>query len=74
MGNIMPESSRCNLTYSSEDKEAHIFPKGISSKVNILGRLEFEVIYFDYTVHHVSRYATEKFLTLLIFLYHRTLS
>ena len=32
----------------------HIFPKGISRKVNVKARLEFELAYYDFAVEHVS--------------------
>ena len=31
------------LTYSKEDKEVHTFPKGISTKVNVIAWLEFKL-------------------------------
>ena len=38
------------------DKDAHIFPKGISPKVNVLARLGFELVYYDVVVQYVSHY------------------
>ena len=34
------------------------FPKGISPKVNVIARLEFELAYYDVVVQYVSHYAT----------------
>ena len=36
------------------DKGVHTFPKGISPKVNIIVWLEFELFYFEATVHSIS--------------------
>ena len=32
----------------------HTFPKGICSKVNVMARLEYELAYYDFTVHHFT--------------------
>ena len=37
----------------------HIFPKGISAKVNVIAWLEFELTYYNVTVQHVNHYTTE---------------
>ena len=37
----------------------HTFPKGISSKVNVIPWLEFELTYFKLTVQHFRSYAME---------------
>ena len=34
------------------DKEIHNFPKGISPKLNIMARLEFELAYYEVAVQH----------------------
>ena len=34
----------------------YIFPKEISSKVNIIAWLEFELAYYDVVVQHVNHY------------------
>ena len=39
------------LTHSWESKEVHTFPKGISPKVNVLARLEFELAHFEATIN-----------------------
>ena len=36
----------------------HTFPKGISPKVDVIAWLEFELAYYDFSVHHVTYYAT----------------
>ena len=41
-----------------EDKWFHTFPKGISSKVNALARLEIEFAYYDVALPHVTRCLT----------------
>ena len=43
-----------------EEKRFH---KGISPKVNVISRLEFEPAYFDVPIQHVSHYATRTLLT-----------
>ena len=43
----------------SQLKEFYIFPKNISSKMNIVARLDFEPAYNYVAVQHVSHYATE---------------
>ena len=30
-----------------------LFPKGISLKVNVIARLEYELVYYDSTVHRI---------------------
>ena len=35
-----------------------LFPKGISSEVNVKAQLEFELAYFNVTVQHVNHYIT----------------
>ena len=39
-----------------EDKVFHSFPNGISPKVNVIARLEFELAYYVVTVQHFSHY------------------
>ena len=46
------------LTHSWEDKEVHIFPKGICPKVNIIAWLENELAYYDSVVHRFNHYTT----------------
>ena len=55
VGNLNPifvKGQWCYLTNNWEDKESHIFPKGISLKVNIRTWLKFEL-----SVQHSSNYA-----------------
>ena len=54
------------LTHSWEDKEVHIFPKGIYPKVNIIARLEFELAYYDVAVQCFNNY-TKRTPTQLLF-------
>ena len=42
------------LTHSTEDKGVHPFPKGISAKMNVIARLEFELSYYNVAVQHVN--------------------
>ena len=38
------------------DKEFHIFPNGLSSKVNKIVLMKFEPAYFEAVVHHFGHY------------------
>ena len=40
------------------DKGVHTFPEGISLKVNVIPWLEFELIYYNVIVRHISHNAT----------------
>ena len=40
------------------NKGVHAFSKGISSKVNVITWLEFELVYFEAAVQYFSPYAT----------------
>ena len=40
-------------------REIHIFPKGISTKVSVLARLELELAYYDVAVQNINHYTTE---------------
>ena len=44
--------------HSSEDKKVHTFPKGISLKVNVIERVEFELAFNNFTVQQVSYNST----------------
>ena len=46
------------LTYSEEDNRVHTFPKGICTKGNVIARLEFELVDYEFIVQHVNHYAT----------------
>ena len=35
------------FTHSLEDKSVHTFLRGICSKLNVIARLEFEIVYND---------------------------
>ena len=48
------------------DNGVLILPKGISSKVNVITRLEFELVYFEAGVQHVSHYATGSSTVLIL--------
>ena len=47
------------LTHWLWNKGVHAFPKGISPKVKVWAWLKFDLSYYDLTVQHISRYATE---------------
>ena len=51
-------SSDAILTHSWEEKGVHTFPKGISLKVNVIARLEFELAYYDSAVQRFNYYST----------------
>ena len=38
--------------------EVHVFPKGISLKVNVIARLEFELLYYDVAVQCICHDTT----------------
>ena len=40
------------------DKGVHTFTKGISMKLNVIERLEFELTYYNVTVEYGSHYTT----------------
>ena len=44
----------------------HAFPKGISPKVNVLARLEFELAYYDVKLKHVRHNTMENPINRLI--------
>ena len=46
------------LTHSWEDKGVYTFPKGICPKVNVIARPEYELAYYDSTVHRCNHYTT----------------
>ena len=53
---ILVEKQWYYLTHNWRDQGVHTFLLGISLKVNIIARLQFEVAYFDDAVKHVSHY------------------
>ena len=65
MGYLMPEpslekhSSGTNLPIDGRIKDFHTFRKGISLKVNIITRLEFDLVYYDSAVQHVNHNVTD---------------
>ena len=52
---MLEEQSWYYLTHIWEDKGVHTFPKGICPKVNVIGWLEYELAYYDSTVHHFNQ-------------------
>ena len=54
----MPTPSLYYLTHNRRDKRVHSFPKSISSKVNLKGRMEFELTDYDVAVEHANHDAT----------------
>ena len=55
---LLEEQQWCYLTHSWEDKGVYIVPKSICPKVNVIVRLEFELTYYNPTVHHFNCYTT----------------
>ena len=47
------------LTHCWEDKWVHTFRKGICLRVNVIARLEFELVYYDFTLHFFNHYTTK---------------
>ena len=41
----------------------HTFPKGICPKVNVIARLEYELAYYDSTVHRFNHYTTRTLMS-----------
>ena len=44
---------------SGRDMGVHTFPKSISSRVKEIPWLEFELVYYDIIVQHISHYVTK---------------
>ena len=57
---LVEEQYWYNLTDSKSggDKEVHTFPKGISSKVIVIARMELDLAYFDVMVQQFTYYVT----------------
>ena len=55
---LVEEQSWYYSTNSWWDKRIHTFPKGIGPKMNVIARLEFELVYYEVEVQHVNHYAT----------------
>ena len=53
---LLEEQSWYYLTHSWEDTGVHTFHKGISPKVNVIVRLEYELAYQDSAVHRFNHY------------------
>ena len=47
---------------TGEYKGVHIFLKGISTNMDVIALLEFELAYFATQIHHFSHYALYKFI------------
>ena len=58
---LAEEQSWYYLTYSWGNKGVRTFPEGISTKVNVIARLEFEFTYFEVATQHFTHYAMETF-------------
>ena len=79
LANTLPirPMSRCYLTHSWEDRGVHAFPKDICTKVNVIRRVEFDLVYYDSAVQRVNHYTTRTPPTFLWFqerilsIYHR---
>ena len=57
-GILIEEQLLYSLIHNCWDKRVHTFNKGISPKVKIITRLEFELAYYDVAVRHVNHYTT----------------
>ena len=55
---LLEEQSWYYLSHSWEDKGVHTFLKGIFPKVNVIVWLEYELTYYDSTVHRFNHYTT----------------
>ena len=53
---LLEEQQWCYLTPSWLDNGAHIFPKCVCLKVNVIVQLEFEIAYYDSAVQHFNHY------------------
>ena len=51
-------NSDANYLIADGIRGFHVFPRNITLKVNVITRLEFELVYFKATVQHFSYYAT----------------
>ena len=47
-----------NPSVGGRDKRVHVFPKGYNPKVSVIAKLEFDLVYYDVAVLHISYYAT----------------
>ena len=56
--NFVVEQQWYYLTHSWEYKKVHAFPRDISPRVNVIARLEFELIYLKTTVQNFNHNAT----------------
>ena len=59
MPSFADKQQRYYLIHRWDDNEIRTFSKGISLKMNVIERLEFELAYSDVTVLHVSHYTTD---------------
>ena len=57
------------LTYSWEDKGVHTFPTGICLNVNVKGRLEYELAYYDSAVQRFNHEDTPYLTDCAIYVY-----
>ena len=55
---ILVDKSKVVIPFNWKDKRVHAFHEGISSKVNVIARIEFELAFFEVAFQHVSHYAT----------------
>ena len=55
MGGVLPLFRGAVSVFYSPSRPGN-FPKGISSKLNVIARLEFEHVYFKAAVQHFSDY------------------
>ena len=56
--NAKEEQKWFDLTHNWKDKGVHTIAKGNYPKVNVIARLEYELIYYDSAVYRFNHYTT----------------
>ena len=64
---MLQKNDRCTINPWLLDNVVHIFPKGISPKVNVIEWLEFELTYYNCSVYRIKRFQN-------VTLYHQLLA
>ena len=54
----LPRNNSDIIEFIAEGNRIHTFPKGISPKVNVIAKQEFELAYFVAAVQYFNHYAT----------------
>ena len=55
--------------YIWEDKRVHAFPKSRRPKANVTAQLDFELVYYNVAVQHISHDDTETFASPFLLIY-----